>query len=483
MKTMEREIKDWFNPVLVKELRQFLHRRVVLGLVALLLIGQLTVMLVVHLVYASALEVENLGQPTFSGIISVLQICVFLLCVLNLGQGFQQERQNPELDFFMLTALSPARIIWGKLSSALAMLLFIHLLCLPFAIIAYFLRGISVLFMLQTVLLLLPTNLALISMAILVGTTGKKNLIGLLVFGGVIFGMNLLTMIVDSHKKGNFELGMSEWLAMVLIPIFWSGFCYVLSLASISHSRANRILPVRVYLLGMLVVSPAAIAALAPATGTALVDLLKISFAITAALAVILLALLAACERPRPSLRLQRQCPKNIFLRSGFFLLSSGSGGGILLAILILLLLLVLPSPLSELYLESSKAWWYFTDIAIYTLFYASLAIFLQEIFPKLSGLAWLCLILVFLLLLPSCIAIFVAATESYNLDYLTITTPFYKLSEGMEDSGGWPGFLGRHTLPFAAAAVLLASLSVFRQWQALTEKNTETEQPPLTLC
>jgi hypothetical protein len=481
MNSADRDSSDFFNPVLIKELRQSFHNRGILSLMALLLIGQLLVLLVVHLVQVSSKTLpDDLGKAVFIAIITILQVCLFLSCSLGIGQRFMQERLNSELDFCKLTALSPVRIIWGKLCSALVLLLFIHSLCLPFLVIAYFLRGIAILQMLKVVLLLLPLNLVLVFSGVLCGAVGKKNSISLLLVAIFFLAPPATAMIFEMSRLWNQGFGMEEWLAVLVVPVFWCGLCFVLSVSIISHTMANRMLPIRIYLLATLLLFPAAVAGLAALTDQHVLDFLNISFSIITALVSMLIALLAVCERSRPSLHILNQCPRNILLRGGFFLLSSGSGGGILLAALLLLSLLCRPLVLSSSNTDWYEPLWYFTNTAIYMLFYAALAVFLHELMPRISSLFWLTLLLVLLLLLPSVVSVFISATDSYMLEYLTITSPFY--------SPGWPGVYVDtslnamsycHSLPLAATALLLASSSIFRQWHALVPKSTAAENQP----
>ncbi|NLF92546.1 MAG: hypothetical protein GX564_01555 [Oligosphaeraceae bacterium] len=480
MNIADRDSSDWFNPVLIKELRQFFHNRIVLSLMALLLVGQLLVLLMVRLEHISSGELpDDLGSAVFTSIIVVLQFCLFLICGVGIAQSFLQERLNSELDFCKLTALSPARIIRGKLGSALVLLLFIHALCLPFVVIAYFLRGIAILQMLQVVVLLLPMTLALVFSSVLVGAIGKKGVIYFLAFGGIYY-ISMLVMVLNDNRFWSQGMDMAEWLMVVVIPLFWSGLCYVLSVAAISHPMANRMFPARIYLLAMLVLSPAAVAGLAALIDEHVLDSLKIGFSITAAWVVVILALLAACERSRPSLHLQSKCPRHVLLRGGFFLLSSGSGGGILLAALLLLSLLGCPLALSSSNTDWYEILWNFTNIAIYMLCYAALAVFLHELMPRFSGLAWLSLILVVMLLLPAVISAFTSTLAAPRLDYLTITSPFYSPGNtGIYSASALSALVAySHSLPFAAAALLLASPAIFRQWQALAPKSTAAENP-----
>ncbi len=468
MKIAARDLSDWFNPVFIKELRQFFHNYLILAVMALLLIGQQLILLFVHLAYTSSGNLnDNTGRVVFTFIVVGLVCCIFVVCGVGAAQRFLLERQNEELDFCKLTAISPTRIIWGKLCSSLVLLVFITSLCLPFIGIAYFLRGIAILQMLKVMLLLLPVTLAIIFSAILVGAIGKKGLAGLLSIGGSIYGITVLTLIFNDTQVWTSSSGADLPLLLfaIIIPLFWSGLCYVLSVASVSHSLANRMLPVRIYLLTLLAACPLAMAALAALTDEHVLDFLQISFSLTASIVVGIVAALAACERSRPSLHIQNQCPRNIFLRSGFFLLSSGSGGGITLAALILLLLVALPVRLasgsSDLYLIYT-----FTDIAIYLLFYAALAIFLQEWMPRLSGLAWFCLNLIVLLLLPGIVSGFIGVTEAKTFNYLTITSPFFLFAVDYPEHFGQ--FKHSTSLPFATAGLFLASRSISLQWRAL---------------
>ena len=150
-----RDLSDYLNPVLVKEIRQSFHNRFILFTMAGLLTGQMIALAGVRYAWdASEMLNSPVGEFLLVPLVLLLGACIYCVCGLAGELRFTAERRDRELDFTAITTLSPFRILSGKLAGVLVMALFLISLCLPFLVISYFLRGIEMRAMLLTILIL-----------------------------------------------------------------------------------------------------------------------------------------------------------------------------------------------------------------------------------------------------------------------------------------------------------------------------------------
>ena len=173
---------DSFNPVLIKELRQHFHGKLFLITMALLLLAQLATVFILYANMETALAnnhtVDVMGPALFTASLVTFSIaCVLLCCIASLSR-FMGERINPELDFSRFCAMSPLQILWGKMTSCYAIAIYLLSLCLPFLVIAYFLRGLSIINIALGVAFAIVGALFAIQVALFIGSVGQKSFRG-----------------------------------------------------------------------------------------------------------------------------------------------------------------------------------------------------------------------------------------------------------------------------------------------------------------
>ncbi len=335
----KRDWSDYLNPVLVKEIRQYFHNRLLYVMTGLLLAGQLVALLYMQNIVGNE---EYAGAVFFYIIVASIVVAAFLVCGLTTERRFAEERADKELDFSRITPLSSFQIVWGKLAGALVMSCYLYALCLPFIVIAYFLRGIEMGNMLLTTLFMFPAILLAAQIGILFGASGKRWMVWLyggamvwFIWSGGMFGVIFFQLM--SHGAGMGSLIICLQICFLLLVL---GLVFVISVAAVNHSASNRMLPTRIYWLGILLLAPGAALLMNLATNSH--DWQKFLFGGILAggfIAVSGCATLAAFERDSAGWRVTRQCPRQFFKRCGYFLISSGWSGGILLAWLMLLVM------------------------------------------------------------------------------------------------------------------------------------------------
>lgn len=337
---VKRDWSDLLNPVLVKEIRQYFHNKMLHGLTWLLLGGQLVALLMMQ----SLIRPNHINSSAAMTMYVVTTVCIvlcgFMICGLMGETRFAAERADREMDFSRITPLKPSRIILGKMIGALVMACYLYALCLPFMVTAYFLRGIEMGQMLLGAAIAFPAILLVAQLGLLFGAFGRKWTVW--IYGAAIFWL-LWTYLVGSSlvmrfggMSGGWALGLVFQILMALVVI---GFLFASCVALINHPAANRMLAVRIYLVGIFLLGPffGLLVHWIARRGTSQEALFWGALA-CGGMAISCCATLAAFERDRAGWRVTRHCPRNWWGRRGYFLLSSGWGGGILLAWVLLLM-------------------------------------------------------------------------------------------------------------------------------------------------
>ena len=432
-KKVRRDWSDWLNPVFVKEMRQYFHNRGIVAIMGVLLIGQLLFLVVMQLQTAERRsEYSGSGAVMFGMVAAGMALAAFLVSAVGTLVRFTAERRDRELDFSRITTLSPNRIVWGKLCGALVMTIFIYALCLPFIVIAYFLRGIAMSDMLFVALEILPPILIASLAGILTGCAGKRWLAGVYLLG--LFGFGLFCLGFFGFLAASHAAGTSLNIGIVL---FWCTFClfpfgllYALCVAALSSRQANRMLPVRLFLVAALLLTPLfglAIAWLSDGRIDPLPAAL-FAFGIGGAFIAGICATLAAFERHDPGRRVRRSWPRNRVGKFAFFLVSSGAWGGLALAWLIVLAMGVVAALLFAIMPDGGR-----TGIAVlcwgavscYFLFYAQLGVWAGAHWKILPGWCYWLFSVVLFVFLPLLFCGLAAMVVDVNVEFLLITTPF----------------------------------------------------------
>lgn len=466
---MKREFGDFINPVLIKELRQYLHNRLLLMVMGGMLLLQLLTLLVFSEINVQGEIDSGGGFAVFYSVCLIMGTASFLVVSVGGMVRFLAERADTELDFSRVSVLTPGMIVRGKMAGATLMLLFIFALCLPFVVIAYFLRGVSMLQMLITCAQLFVTLLMLTQLALLAGATGRRWIV-------IIYVLVLLQMTVPLAFFIIFPLIEPIWIQQVVKFIFFFGiFCqlvmigigFFMTTALISPPNSNRIFPLRILFTILLLIGSAGIIrgfGLPPGDQMSPFYIAAGSLMMVAAIGGT--ATLASFERDAAGRRVCRSCPRNPVLRTLHFLYSSGWPGGIMLALLLALAMTALRYTLGVNETESTefRVLINFTTLGNLLIFYAALALLLHRISGRLPGWGWwlitssVCSILPYLLNLEP-------------LKYLSVFSILGNWIDNLEEAG----FVISAFLAMASVAVLVpAIIAAFHAHHAPAPENTD---------
>lgn len=459
-KTVKKDWSDRVNPVLVKEIRQHFHNFGILTVMGALLAAELVLLVAMQYQMAAVhSEFTGSGAVMFGFLAGGMTLAAFFVCSLGTLIRFTTERRSRELDFSFLTVLSPNRIVWGKLAGTLVMTVFIFSLCLPFMVIAYFLRGIGMLQMLLITLALLPLIGIASQFGILVGAAGQRWMISLFFLASFFFaqplGMALILLFTDAGGVHSPFGAMLLWYGVSGIVL---EVLYALSVAAVGSRFSNRMLPVRISLIAAVGLSPLIGLGVGVLAGSALLwKPVLAGLAIAASGVAAFCGTLAAFERLDPGTRVLRRRPRNPVGHFAHFLVSSGAWGGVCLAFL---LMLVAAAAAISLYLAdplfgATPCLW--TAGGCYYLFYADVAILAARRWKILPGWGWWTVTLVVFLVLPLLFGGLFSLIDKGHAAFYFATTPVCLIGFG---SGGralaWIGpLLAVVSLAFTGAVML----------------------------
>jgi|GEM_PF-1614276 len=390
---------DRVNPVLIKELRQAFHNRLMLSLSGILLVLQFAVLVIFNLLKSEWINSSSGGGSLFVGIDAVLMnLCILIVCAYGPLQRFTAERSSSELDFAAITLLTPFQIIFGKLVCALVTALLIASLCLPFMTVAYFFRNVTLLeiagiFISEIVPVLLTVQLALFC-----GALGKKwgQALFLVIFlqgaGPMFIGAPVLfnTAVLKGSSEQFLFWGMQLGGVLVFSLLFVS------TTALITPRFANRMFLPR--LLGMVCVVlfcciafiPGVLRGLSGVSGRAFREMFLFCCPV---LLTVFLVLLAVCDRDEPGARVLSQTPRHFPGRLCHFLLSSNRTGGVLCLLLALALFVVGAAAMRAWDAHTLWATMAAAGVCGYLVFYGECAVLLSRLTPKVSGWVWLLIV------------------------------------------------------------------------------------------
>ncbi len=192
------DFKDWFSPMLVKELRQGTRTRAFTS-AFILLQASLVIVMFMSLIDDGATE-DATGYFWFC-------ICAVFLVIMPL-RGFAAlsgEMKGGTMDLILLTRLSAWKIAFGKWCALFSQTLLAAIALLPFVVLRYFLGGIDMIN--EACWLMVLTVVSGVFTAIAVGMSGQSSMLirGVIALGLIIVSFSFFGgVIVQSLMGGRF---------------------------------------------------------------------------------------------------------------------------------------------------------------------------------------------------------------------------------------------------------------------------------------
>jgi hypothetical protein len=347
LSTIFDRIDDWINPIVVKELRQAVKSRLVVGILMLFL-GLQLFLLGLYLLLGEMREDRinwNAGMDVFCWQQVILLWTLMLFVPGYAAVRLGSERSDHNVDLLFISTLHPRSIIAGKLFAALMLAMLVYSTCAPFMAFTYLMRGIDIptiltVLFIDLLLMLFSTMVALFLSAVpgpraIKFFLGFLGLLGMIVLCGMMTAMTIAIIMGEIplfHEMFDYWLALAVTVAGVLGLV---GMFFVYSVALISPPSSNRILPVRLYLFGLW---------LALGVGLFLTSYYYkpsshlgpiVFWVLGAAVLVCIQFCISICERERWGPRMRRNIPQSMWARVPAFLFYTGSAGGITLTALL----------------------------------------------------------------------------------------------------------------------------------------------------
>ena len=227
-------MSDRLSPLVVKEGRQLVRgREFLLSFGSSLLVG----LTVSAFGAASALSGSSTsGRWTFALLMSGLALLGLAVVPLGAFSTLRQERLEQTLDLITLTALTPRRIVIGKLMAQAVKLIILFSAIAPFIMMSFLLGGIELTTILLSLVVVFMASVWVCASFLLVSATSQSRAVSALIFGtvaivglfGIPFGRSLLfamsrgfvvpgaTLISAGVPWRMFAIMFSFWLASLV---------------------------------------------------------------------------------------------------------------------------------------------------------------------------------------------------------------------------------------------------------------------------
>jgi len=332
------------NPVLVRELKQFVRNRMLLYFM-LSYLGVLAVVTILVMVEPAAMK--GIGRYTlgwlwfengtsnemFRFVMLTYYLFTSTLLMLFGAVKMGNERLHNDLGFF--TTLPPRRVVSGKLMLGVFVSLVFLSVSLPFATIAYMMRGLDLLLVFNTAcLLFLFTQLHYVLAVTFL--SGAKTLTRIYLFGLTLLVLQGLTyffgIVFASELSLDNRVPQGVIVNAYLITILAIAVLIPFAVCQLSPESSDRMKPVRIGLTGvcLLMIFVFVFYFLAEGNGWSLYgcsDAIE-GFAIGITFCVFMfypyLSLISICEREDWSIRQRIRLPESPFLRLLLFPFSTG---------------------------------------------------------------------------------------------------------------------------------------------------------------
>jgi hypothetical protein len=187
---------DWLSPIVVKEVRQVVRGREFASSFGASLIGGLGV---AFFGAADALTGGGTsGQWTFVALMSCLGILGLAIVPLGAFNALRNERLEQTFDLITLTALSPRRVVIGKLLAQGVKLATLFAAMAPFIAMSFLLGGIDFVTILVALLMLFLWSLWACALCLFLSTLLKSRAMSGLVLGAVAIALFLAFVLARS---------------------------------------------------------------------------------------------------------------------------------------------------------------------------------------------------------------------------------------------------------------------------------------------
>jgi hypothetical protein len=353
---------DWFNPIVVKEVRQALKSRQFVITFLLLLLAAWAGSIFGVSFLGGSIDYGSPAVTFYAGFLFALCAATLVIVPFSTFRSIVEERTETTLELLQITALSPVQIVRGKTLSAMVQVMVYYCAIAPFIAFTALLPGFDVVHVTFSMVMLLIAAFCFSVVALAIGTQARnttfQTLSSLFVIAMAVAGMAAFFSFMTAAGEGVRFDEPDLWWALALVVFIGLSTAYVCeqaAIAQLTFDSDNRSTGIRlavvaqwllcwIGLLAFLIVRQRG-----PMTSDALVPILTVT-----ATYITVAGLLFASTPDSLSRRVSRGLPRSRALRVLWAPFLPGGARGLLYSLVSLVVLgLLVTVLLPELTLSS----------------------------------------------------------------------------------------------------------------------------------
>lgn len=246
IKRLER-LGDWFNPIVVKEVRQALKSRQFVSTFLILLLVSWSGSIFGVSYLGESIDYGSPAVTFYAGFLFALCVATLVIVPFSTFRSIVEERAETTLELLQITALSPVQIVRGKILSAMVQVLVYYCAIAPFIAFTSLLPGFDIVHMVFSLIMLVITALCFCLIALAIGTQARNTtlqaLSSLFVIAIAVVGMMaFFGFMTAAGNRIQFDDPDTWWgLALVVFLGLSTGYvCEQAAIAQLTFDSDNR---------------------------------------------------------------------------------------------------------------------------------------------------------------------------------------------------------------------------------------------------
>ncbi len=323
------KIDDRINPIVVKELRQAVQSRFVVGILMLFLVSLLGITAFIALIrmVETTITVNTctyLGRDIFEFLFYALMASSIFCVPFYTGTRMFLERSETFPDLVFISSIKPSAIIRGKLFAGIIITLLLFSVCMPFMTFTYLLRGVDIIYIFVIMAIVFIATVTSVQFTLFIGSIPCSRLFKLILSSlsilAVIF-FSFIIIVIEHMCRARLSRLLDEAVIFLFLTGVSTVFFYVSAVAAISPSSSNRALSIRLCLSFTWLV----LGIMSFTVRNFGIEGWIVSYIIILGLGL----LISISEKDEQSLRVARTIPHGKIKRTAAFFFYSGSANGI----------------------------------------------------------------------------------------------------------------------------------------------------------
>lgn len=315
------------NPILVKEVRQFVRNRLIVLItnlyICLLLLASISILLQNNH-NAITFDAEEIEMLVF-----LCKWTCFFAVILRTAWSTSVDKINEDLMFY--SSIKPSTIVFGKLLCGTLITLILMSITAPFITLFFLIGGINLPHLIILFVFIFVTLQVLNALAVLIASTSKMrfaHFATVLTIAAIGYGfMHIYTKeIFNMWSFMEPDEMLLEFLGFLFASVSLFLLIISVTIAKFSPQNSNRLLPMRIIV--MIIFISTVCAVLSEKFLSPLQEVL-VYFEVICLLTLMLFLVLTICERNQWSWRIRHNLPKSVLGRIILFPFCTGSPSGL----------------------------------------------------------------------------------------------------------------------------------------------------------